>query len=513
MNSSQNNKVFYFTLFIFCIFISFVNSLFQISIDSGLALSNIISYPEPASPMKYYYFNSWTIINQFSELLLRIGFSVDSASRIILFLSSFLFSLSAFLIVNKITSSKFLALTISLLMMIFQKNLGDTDYPSLVISNHTYGMMSLAVSSIIFALIINNYIKLSGFFSALLCSVHPVIGIWIMFISIISLFLFNKKTTRNEFILGSTYGFLITIISLILFIFKSIGTIDFDIENLNSYMKNWDGHRNTLGIIHFEYLLKTVFLFLKVNIFYFFKNKNSKKDLFIVFFNTALILSTIVYLSFKMFPNIFPDIVTRSMPTRFLILHSFIAWPLILSSIFYILYNIKITKKISLVLVSIILIIYSSQHYKSFLKFKDGYVYNSSKVSEKSFFIDLLNLNTKGYFITTSKTFNSTHSLSLKPILLDTRSFDFIPYHPYLIDDVYEILKDVYGVNLNSPPIKNNPYIPDTFIKKVFEDRLKPEWLMISKKYNAHHIVTPSNWNIKLDPVKKNSSFAVYKIQ
>ena len=322
-----------------------------------------------------------------------------------------------------------------------------------------------------------------------------------------------KKKTRNEFILGSTYGFLITIISLILFIFKSIGTIDFDIENLNSYMKNWDGHRNTLGIIHFEYLLKTVFLFLIVNIFYFFKNKNSKKDLFIVFFNTALILSTIVYLSFKMFPNIFPDIVTRSMPTRFLILHSFIAWPLILSSIFYILYNIKITKKISLVLVSIILIIYSSQHYKSFLKFKDGYVYNSSKVSEKSFFIDLLNLNTTGYFITTSKTFNSTHSLSLKPILLDTRSFDFIPYHPYLIDDVYEILKDVYGVNLNSPPIKNNPYIPDTFIKKVFEDRLKPEWLMISKKYNAHHIVTPSNWNIKLDPVKKNSSFAVYKIQ
>ena len=167
MNSSQNNKIFYFTLFVFCIFLSFAHSLSQISIDSGLALSNIISYPEPVSPMKYYYFNSWTIINQFSELLLRIGFSVDNSSRIILLLSSFLFSLSSFLIVNKITSSKFLALAISLLMMIFQKNLGDTDYPSLIISNHTYGMMSLAVSSFIFGLIINNYIKLSGFFSAL----------------------------------------------------------------------------------------------------------------------------------------------------------------------------------------------------------------------------------------------------------------------------------------------------------------------------------------------------------
>ena len=343
MTTQKNNKVFYFTLFIFCIFLSFAHSLFQVSIDSGLALSNIISYPEPASPMKYYYFNSWTIINQFSELLLRIGFSVDNASRIILFLSLFLFSVSAFLIVNKITSNKFLALAISLLMMIFQKNLGDTDYPSLVISNHTYGMVSLAVSSIIFALILNNNIKLSGFFSALLVSVHPVIGIWILSISVISLILFNEKVTRNEFLKGSVYGFAITIISLILFFIKSIGTIDFDIKNLNSYIENWDGHRNTLGIIHFEYLFKTVFLFLIVNIFYFFKNKNSKKNLFKFFFNTTLILSTVVYLSFKLLPNIFPDIIIRSMPTRFLILHTFIAWPLILSSIFYALYNTKIT--------------------------------------------------------------------------------------------------------------------------------------------------------------------------
>ena len=140
MNLKENNFLAFFLIIIFSVFLSFSHSLYQVSIDSGLVLSEIIKYPEPISPMKYYYFNSWTIINQFSELLLRIGFSVDSASRIILFLSSFLFSLSAFLIVNKITSSKFLALTISLLMMIFQKNLGDTDYPSLIISNHTYGI-------------------------------------------------------------------------------------------------------------------------------------------------------------------------------------------------------------------------------------------------------------------------------------------------------------------------------------------------------------------------------------
>ena len=69
--------------------------------------------------------------------------------------------------------------------MIFQKNLGDTDYPSLVISNHTYGMMSLALTSLIISLALNNFYKLSGFFSTLLIGVHPVIGIWIISIMII----------------------------------------------------------------------------------------------------------------------------------------------------------------------------------------------------------------------------------------------------------------------------------------------------------------------------------------
>ena len=152
MNSLQNNIIVYITLIIFCIFLSFSHSLLQVSVDSGLALSNIVKYPDPQSPMKYYYFNSWTILNQFSEILLRIGLSVENTSRFILFLSSLCFALSAFLIVKKITSKKYLALIISLLMLIFQKNLGDTDYPSLVISNHTYGMVSLAVTSLIFAL-------------------------------------------------------------------------------------------------------------------------------------------------------------------------------------------------------------------------------------------------------------------------------------------------------------------------------------------------------------------------
>ena len=42
-------------------------------------------------------------------------------------------------------------------------------------------------------------------------------------------------------------------------------------------MKNWDGHRNTLGIIHYEYLNKDFIFVFNSKYFLFFKNKNKKK--------------------------------------------------------------------------------------------------------------------------------------------------------------------------------------------------------------------------------------------
>ena len=67
-------------------------------------------------------------------------------------------------------------------MLVLEKNFGDTDYPSLIFSNHSFGMFGLALSSLIFSLILNENYKSSGFFTLLLISIHPVIGFWILFI-------------------------------------------------------------------------------------------------------------------------------------------------------------------------------------------------------------------------------------------------------------------------------------------------------------------------------------------
>ena len=58
-----------------------------------------------------------------------------------------------------------------------------------------------------------------------------------------------------------------------------------------------------------------------------------------------------------------------------------------------------------------------------------------------------------------------------KPILLHTESMDFLPYHPYLLDNFFEILEIVYDIESFNPPEKNNPSLPDNYIKKNFEGK------------------------------------------
>ena len=162
-----------------------------------------------------------------------------------------------------------------------------------------------------------------------------------------------------------------------------------------------------------------------------------------------------------------------------------------------------------------VLIIYSVQHYKNFIKVKNGFVLNiseKSQISDVDIFKDISNLNFDGYIITTSNTVNYVNRYALKPVLLDTQSFDFIPYHPYLVQYTFKILEEVYGVDIENPPTKYNPHIPDSFIKKSFESKEKSDWKLLEEKYNANYVVVPAEWKIKLDLFKNNKSFSIYKI-
>ncbi len=515
MNLKEGNKPIFFFIVLVCIFLSFSHSLYQLALDGGLALSEKIEYPEPISPMKYYYFNSWTLLYQFSEVFLIFGFSVENISRIIVFLSTLCFALSAFIIVYRFTSNRYLALLISILMLVLEKNFGDTDYPSLIFSNHSFGMLSLAVSSLIFSLILNKNYKSSGFFSVLLISIHPIVGLWILSVLIFSMILLKNKKINLDLFKGAIFGSIITILSFIFFLTNGIGKLDFDPQNLELYFTLWDGHRKQSSYLHYEYLIKTLALFFTVNVYYSLL-KQGKKSFFLTVFNSTVIFSSISYLSYKFFPQMFPDFLMHAMPSRFLILHSFVGWPLIISVFYLIFSKFESTKKFIKIFIFAVLLIHSIQHYKKFINVQNGFTLNvleKSYIEDVNIFKDISNLNLEGYFITTSSTANYINRFALKPILLNTQYLDFLPYHHYLVDRTFKILEEVYDVDIKDPPIKNNPLLPDSFIKGSFENKTKLDWELLSQKYNANYVVVPSSWKIKLDLFKNNESFSIYKIK
>ena len=90
---------------------------------------------------------------------------------------------------------------------------------------------------------------------------------------------------------------------------------------------------------------------------------------------------------------------------------------------------------------------------------------------------------------------------------------DFLPYHPYLIKVSFEILEDIYDVQMNNPPNKNDPRIPNEFIKKSFEEKNKSDWEYIKKKYNANYVVVPKNWKMNLNLLKSNNFYSIYQIE
>ena len=96
-----NFKNSYYQIFILSIvslFIGLSYPFLQYGIDGGLVLSGVIKYPDFNSPMMYYYFNSWTSIHQFSSLLLKIGFNVETSSKILMIITTFFFFVWCFLI-------------------------------------------------------------------------------------------------------------------------------------------------------------------------------------------------------------------------------------------------------------------------------------------------------------------------------------------------------------------------------------------------------------------------------
>ena len=191
-------------------------------------------------------------------------------------------------------------------------------------------------------------------------------------------------------------------------------------------------------------------------------------------------------------------------------LHTFLGWPIIISIIVYLTNN-HFKNKI-VFLVSLLLSLVIVQNYNKVILIKDGFLINFKSMEESAVINYIKKENIKTYLIVPSSLISHVFKKAETPILLHTESLDFIPYHPYLSNKFFYILEEIYNIKNNTPPEKNNPYLSDDYIRDVFENRSKEEWLSIKNKFNVEFIIVPNVWRLKLDINQEDERFKLYQL-
>ena len=146
-------------------------------------------------------------------------------------------------------------------------------------------------------------------------------------------------------------------------------------------------------------------------------------------------------------------------------------------------------------------------HYKTFLDVKDKIVSKDKNL----IFLKLKDLEDTGNVITSADSSFNVLFISKKPLLM-SKTIDYLPYHPYLVNNIKEIMTEVYGYDFDNPPKKNFPYLSDKFIKSNFEERSNNDWIKIKNKFKSNVVITPNSWKLDLKLIYSDKKYNLYRI-
>ena len=135
-------------------------------------------------------------------------------------------------------------------------------------------------------------------------------------------------------------------------------------------------------------------------------------------------------------------------------------------------------------------------------------------LEDKNFWNEIKNIRPDGYIITSYSSSSISMRKSLKPVMLDVSSFDFVPYFPNTAKSLAKIIEEIYGIDFTNPPLesKNRGSLSDKIIKINFEKHSKKKWQQLFKDFNLIGVVVPIDWKMKLTPYAKGSRFVFYVI-
>ena len=474
--------------------------------------------------------NLFYLINKISPSILfelinffyKIGIKETQINVFLTFITTF-FSLSGIYLISKhLTDSTFFSLLISSACILLRKNFGDIDYPTLMFTEHTMGQIGQSLCTFIFGLLTLKNLLYAYLFCLILLSFHSVLGIWMIgIISLTSIFTLNKFDIKK--ILFISLLFLIVISYYLNFFLKyneiSYELIEKDYEEFFFYI---EAHRNNYGKLntfHFDYITQSLFLVILIMIFlkYDRNSPSIHNNLFLKTLLVSIIFSSLIYFTYKIFPNIFPSYVVKIIPQRFFLTHSIIGYSLTILLIYkllelilrYFKYDYSLLLKIFSIIVTLHLF---QQHESVNSRFQNFKNIQDNLVKERIFWKKVNDLNLTGYVLSNNPTCNKVIIHTKLPILFCFYMLDNLSYFPNLITPSKKITHDILDISFKDVKNRNLGGIIDPEIKKIYEEKSFENWKDLNDKLFLNTVIVPNDWTLDIENLLLDDLYKVYKI-
>lgn len=100
------------------------------------------------------------------------------------------------------------------------------------------------------------------------------------------------------------------------------------------------------------------------------------------------------------------------------------------------------------------------------------------------------------------------------PILLETQSFDFVPYLPDTIRPIVQIIEEVYGLDFRSPPddIRFSGSLGEKAGQDYWPRLSEAEWIRLGQKFCIGGVIAPASWPLKLATTVDLGTVRYYRV-
>jgi hypothetical protein len=501
------------------------------AVDGALVLSGLVNYP-PESAMGQYFFGSWTLSHQLGAFLLHTGVKQEKVNLVISLVSPTLLVGAFAMTIYGFTQRPILALAaapICFLVNPLADVFASPDYPLLgsfwdIADEHTYGAWAGVGAAWVFGSLAGGRNRLTGFSAALLVCIHPVIGAYVITILLILLFKphFLIEPKRSEIFLGLALGGLVTSASFTAYVMMRPNiSVAFDAVAFQTYMNHWDGHRlwPMTGLRATRVALSAI---LQVGAFYFFckfaaRYRHAASTALLALL-ISVIISTVTYFAFHLFPALVPEMLIRAIPGRFLNVHAYLGTAIAIGLAIWLWdlgacrlphYLPRATAPLICALLLVLALPWQALS-SNFVRVLQYEVYLQPP-SDISFWLSLRQTGIKGMVLTSTDAARPALELGHLAPLLDPTAFNFVPYFPLTAKAVASALEFGYGIQFDT--IESEVYQKKyDYITQAYWAQLTPnDWEIIANKLNFDAILAPSNWMLQLPILVAGPKFTMYK--